>query len=87
MPLAPRLTRAAGVTVQTSFGLKGALRLIGLGDRPATEDGFLTAQGVWLLDAFVGYRFRWIEAAISVENLTSSGYRSAQLVAAVLLSA
>lgn len=76
--LAPRFTIAAGMSVQTPFGLKGSLRFTGIGARPATEDEFLTAQGVYLLDAFVGYRWRLIEVGLSIENLTNSAYRAAQ---------
>ena len=76
--LAPRVTVAAGLSAQLPWGLRGALRFTGIDARPATEDGFLTAQGVYLLDAFVSYRYRFIELGLSVENLTNAAYRSAQ---------
>lgn len=76
--LAPRLTIAAGLSVATPFGLRGSLRFTGIGSRPATEDEFLTAQGAYLLDGFVGYRWRFVELGLSIENLTNSRYRSAQ---------
>ena len=76
--LAPRVTVAAGLSALLPFGLRGALRFTGIDARPATEDGFLTAEGVYLLDAFVSYRFRFVELGLSVENLTNSAYRAAQ---------
>ncbi|MBL9002957.1 MAG: TonB-dependent receptor [Myxococcales bacterium] len=76
--LAPRVTVAAGLSALLPFGLRAALRFTGIDARPATEDGFLSAEGVYLLDAFASYRYRMIELGISVENLTNSAYRSAQ---------
>ncbi len=76
--LAPRVTLASGLSVLTPFGLRGSLRFTGIDSRPATEDGFLVAQGAYLFDAFVSYRYRFIELGISVENLTNAEYRSAQ---------
>lgn len=76
--LAPRFTIASGLSVMTHFGLRSSLRFTGVGPRPATEDEFLQAQGSYLLDAFVGYRWRFIEVGLSVENLTDSRYRAAQ---------
>lgn len=76
--LAPRLTFAAGLSAVTPFGLRGSLRFTGIGPRPATEDDFLTAQGSYLLDAFIGYRWRFIELGLSLENMTNSRYKAAQ---------
>lgn len=76
--LAPRVTVAAGLSALLPFGLRGALRFTGIDSRPATEDGFLSAEGVYLLDAFVSYRFRFVELGLSVENVTNAAYRSAQ---------
>jgi outer membrane receptor protein involved in Fe transport len=76
--LAPRLTVAAGLSVLTPFGLRGSLRFTGIGSRPATEDDFLVAEGAYLLDASLGYRWRFLEVSLFVENLTNSRYRSAQ---------
>lgn len=76
--LAPRITVASGLSVLTPFGLRGSLRFTGIDARPATEDGFLVAQGAYLLDAAVSYRYRFIEVGLSVENLSNADYRSAQ---------
>ena len=76
--LAPRFTISSGLSAMTKFGLRSSLRFTGIGARPATEDEFLQAQGSYLLDAFVGYRWRFIEGGLSIENLTNSRYRAAQ---------
>ena len=76
--LAPRITVSAGLSVKTAQGLRGSLRFTGISARPATEDGFLEASAQYTLDAFVGYRWRFLEASIAVDNLTNARYRSAQ---------
>ena len=76
--LAPRFTLSSGLSVRTPFGLRGSLRFVGITPRPATEDEFLMAQGTYLLDAFVGYRWRFIEVSASVENLLNQRYKQAQ---------
>jgi len=76
--LAPRFTVSSGLSVRTRFGLRGSLRFTGITPRPATEDEFLTAEGTYLVDAFVGYRFRFLEVSASIENLLNLRYKQAQ---------
>lgn len=78
VPLAPRVTLSSGLSLQTKFGLRGSLRFTGITQRPATEDEFLIAQGAYLFDAFLGYRFRFVEVSVSVENLLNQRYKQAQ---------
>ena len=40
-----------------------------LGARPATADGTLTAEGFTVVDANLGARYRFVEAALDVQNL------------------
>jgi hypothetical protein len=49
-----------------------------LGDRPASEDRFFTADGFTRLDATAGYRHRWFELSVSGQNLMSTSWREAQ---------
>lgn len=72
------MTLSIGLSVRTPFGLRGSLRFVGITPRPATEDEFLIAQGTYLLDAFLGYRWRFVELSISVENLLNQRYKQAQ---------
>jgi hypothetical protein len=76
--LAPRLVVTAGLTARHRSGLKGALRLRAIGDRPASEDGSLVAKGYAVLDALVGYETRRFEILLTVENVTNAAWREAQ---------
>jgi len=49
-----------------------------LGDRYADEDRHQTARGYLLFDVTARYRYKWLEAFLSIENLTNSEYREAQ---------
>jgi outer membrane receptor protein involved in Fe transport len=57
---------------------RGGLRFFGIGDRPATDDGALVAKGFTQLDLHLGYRRRWFDVALDVENLLDATFRSAQ---------
>src|SRR5262249_325562 len=74
--LAPRLTYTGGLTARWR-GIKAALRVRGLGDRPAGET--TTAQGYAVVDAFVGYeRPRW-EGLVAIGNLFDTEWREGQV--------
>jgi outer membrane receptor protein involved in Fe transport len=76
--LAPPFTLTAGLTANHPIGLSGAVRLRAIGDRPATTDRSLTAEGFAILSAQVGYRHRWFELSLLGENLLNSRWREAQ---------
>jgi outer membrane receptor protein involved in Fe transport len=79
--LAPKRTWQGGLIGQRPLGfglIRGGLRFYGIGDRPATDDGALTAPGFTEVDVHVGYRRRWFDVALDVENLFDAAYRSAQ---------
>lgn len=81
VPLAPQRTVAAGFGVRPSFGSTtpfAALRLRHLGDRPATEDRSLTAQGFTLVDVNLGVRHRAVELAVDVQNVFDVAWREVQ---------
>ena len=84
--LAPRFTLSSGLSVRTPFGLRGSLRFVGITPRPATEDEFLTAEGTYLLDAFIGYRWRFIEVSASIENILNQRYKQAQFATTARLA-
>jgi outer membrane receptor protein involved in Fe transport len=54
------------------------LRFYGISDRPATDDGALTAPGFTQVDLHLGYRHRWFDLAFDVENLLDGAFRAAQ---------
>ena len=57
---------------------RAGLRFYGIGDRPATDDGALQAPGFTQVDLHLGYRHRWFDVALDVENLLDGRFRSAQ---------
>jgi outer membrane receptor protein involved in Fe transport len=57
---------------------RAGLRFYGIGDRPASDDGAITAPGFTQFDLHLGYRHRWFDIAFDVENLFNGKYRSAQ---------
>lgn len=78
IPLAPPWTAAAGLSFHHPARLFGSIRLRAIGDRPATEDRSLTAQGFTLLSAQIGYRGSFYEVSLTAENLLNSEWREAQ---------
>ena len=49
-----------------------------LGDRYADEFRHQTARGYLLFDLVARYRYKWLEAFLSIENITNAEYREAQ---------
>jgi outer membrane receptor protein involved in Fe transport len=81
LALAPKQTWSGGVSARHELGpgvARAGLRFYGIGDRPASDDGVLIAPGFTQFDLHVGYRHRWFDIAIDVENLFNGSYRSAQ---------
>ena len=81
LALAPKQTWAGGLSGRHALGpgvARAGLRFYGIGDRPATDDGALTAPGFTQVDLHVGYRHRWFDVALDIENLLDSDFRSAQ---------
>ena len=76
--LAPRLTARADLTARLPWGLASSFGMRYLGDRYADEDRHQTARGYLLFDFTARYRYKWLEAFLSIENLTNTEYREAQ---------
>jgi len=79
VPLAPRVTARADLTARLPFGLSTSVTMRHLGDRYADESRHQTARGYTLVDASARYRWRWLEAFVSVENVFDVDWREAQL--------
>lgn len=79
MALAPTFTGQAGLSVVHPSGWRGRLGARWVGSRPATEnpDG-LRAEGYFIVDLTVAYRWRFLEVGVIVENLLNSSWREAQ---------
>lgn len=78
IPLAPRVTSTGGLTVQHPSGLEGTLRYVHIGDRPANEDGSVTAAGYTIVNLLASYRFRAVKVTLSAENLLDVAWNEAQ---------
>jgi len=81
LALAPKQTWAGGLSARHGLGsgvARAGLRFFGIGDRPASDDGVLVAQGFTEVDLQVGYRMPWFDLSLGVENLLDQQFRSAQ---------
>lgn len=78
IPLAPTLTSTGGLTAQHASGLEASFRYRHIGDRPANEDGSVTAQGYTVVDVLGAYTFGRTEVMLTVENLFDVDWNEAQ---------
>jgi TonB family protein len=81
LALAPKQTWSGGLSARHALGpgmARAGLRFYGIGDRPATDDGTLVAPGFTQVDLHLGYRHRWFDIALDIENLLNGQFRSAQ---------
>ncbi|HKD38722.1 MAG TPA: TonB-dependent receptor [Myxococcaceae bacterium] len=76
--LAPTRVAALGITALHPEGYKARIGLRHVGSRPATQDESLTAEGYTLVDLSLGYRHRFWELGLVIENLLDSSWREAQ---------
>jgi outer membrane receptor protein involved in Fe transport len=83
--LAPRWLLQSGVEAEHKSGLAGRLSLLFVGDRPATEDSSLRADGFVRLDATIEYKRSWYGLQVAVQNLTDAVYRQAQFASVTRL--
>jgi hypothetical protein len=81
LALAPKQTWSGGLSARHALGpgvARAGLRFYGIGDRPASDDGFIVAPGFTEVDLHAGYRTRRWDLALDIENLLDGVYRSAQ---------
>lgn len=77
LALAPRVLGGGGVTVRRGASF-AALRVRGIGDRPANDDGSLTAEGYALVDLVGEHPVGGFTLGATVENLLDASWREAQ---------
>jgi len=77
LALAPRLMGGAGVTARRGHSF-GAVRVRGIGDRPANDDGTLIADGYTLVDIIAQHEIGATTIGLSIENLLDAEWREAQ---------
>lgn len=78
IPLAPKITVAGGVSFKHPSGWNGALQSRHLGDRPANEDGSITAKGYFITDANISYQWKCFTIGVIMENIFNSAWNETQ---------
>ena len=77
--LAPTYLLSGGVEIDPpGTGLSARLGVVYVADRPATEDGFLQAQGFFRVDMSASYTVGPFVLGLMVQNLTNTRWREAQ---------
>lgn len=76
--LAPTFTMAGGIGILHPSGFSGGARVRSIAARPATEDGSLEAEGWTILDAEVGYRWRFMQLQLQCDNLLNTPWKEVQ---------
>lgn len=78
IPLAPDLTASGGLSYSKPRGFSGSLRYRYIKDRPANEDFTITAEGYFIMDLSLNYKYRNLSFGINVENLLNADWNEAQ---------
>jgi hypothetical protein len=78
IPLAPTLTSTGGINYQATSGLNGSFRYRYIKNRPANEDGSVTALGYFVADASINYTKKKYEIGLVAENLFNTKWNEAQ---------
>ena len=78
IPLAPSLTSVAGLTYKAPKGFNTSLRYRYIDDRPANDDGSITARGYFLFDAVANYTTKRFQIGATAENLLNVEWNQAQ---------
>ena len=76
--LAPTRTATLGLSLLHPDGYRGRVGLRYVGERPATQDRSLYAEGYTVIDLSLGYRRSFWELGLVVENLFNANWREAQ---------
>ncbi|MCR6640869.1 MAG: TonB-dependent receptor [Sporocytophaga sp.] len=85
LPLAPKLSSIAGLSIRNLKGFNASLRYRYLGERPAAEDNSIVAQGYFIMDAVVNYTADRFQIALSAENLFNQKWKEAQFATESML--
>lgn len=78
IPLAPRITSTGGLTAMHPSGWDVSLRYRHIGDRPANEDGNLSAEGYTVVNLGLSYTYGPFKYFVAVENLFDVNWYEAQ---------
>jgi outer membrane receptor protein involved in Fe transport len=78
IPLTPRMTARADLTARLPWGLSASAAMRYVSNRYADESRQQIARGYTLFDLSARYRYKNLEAFLSVENLANAEWREAQ---------
>ncbi|MDO7844979.1 TonB-dependent receptor [Hymenobacter sp. M29] len=78
IPLAPTFTSTGGLSYKAPRGLGGSLRYRHIDNRPANDDGSITARGYFLFDAVLAYTTPRFQIGATAENLLNVEWNQAQ---------
>ncbi|AXT50634.1 TonB-dependent receptor [Aquimarina sp. BL5] len=78
IPLAPKITAAGGISVENFHNFSGGVRYRYLGDRAATENNSIVAEGYTVFDISLNYRWKHFDFSVSIENLFDTEWNETQ---------
>ena len=78
LPLAPTFTSTGGLSLQRQTGFGGSLRYRYLGDRPANDDGSITAKGYFVTDLQLNYSRPRYTLGLTAQNLLNTRWKETQ---------
>lgn len=77
IPLAPIITATAGLSVNRN-NFTSSLQFRYLGDRPATEDNSIVAEGYAITDLSASYTYKKVSFGFTIENLFNQEWNETQ---------
>lgn len=78
IPLAPDLTSSGGLSFRFDSGLSGGIRYRFVDDRPANEDGSITAAGYFVTDANINFEWKNLGFSLIAENIFDVDWNETQ---------
>jgi len=78
IPLAPKITFLATLTVKNNIGFNGSISTRLLGDRPANENNSIVAKGYCITDINMNYQWKNFGAGIVVNNAFNVKWKETQ---------
>lgn len=78
IPLAPRITVLAGLTVKNDIGFNGSISTRLLGDRPANENNSIVAKGYCITDINMNYQWKSFGAGVIINNVLNVKWKETQ---------
>lgn len=78
VPLAPKLTLLASLSIKNDLGFNGSISTRYLGNRPANEDGTIIAKGYCVTDVNMNYQWKNFGAGIIINNVFNTRWKETQ---------